>query len=329
MGWKLSPEGQLIFVPDRQGQGDGDSGFLPDMFTDPIDISRGGGGGIDDLIDAYFERETAEAAGRAEEVSRTGDVSRSGDTRQTRTGTERISTTERIRGTETIRSDEFIFQRNRVYIDVPTPEEFLDDFSNAFAGFGQDMLAAGMSPADLNILLDPGSGLMSGLLNEYMGNLAQRAARGEDLFDIAGLGGGEQFLGTRAGRRTDTTFGKKTVSKAKQTITRMTRTQAEEVLRQTGREVTNENVKSVIDGDVQRQRESIATTQDQTTSATEDTTRTETGTTEEDITRTETGRSIFVEQEELFRRSKVTPIFKFSPTDFLGERFGGDTGMLA
>ncbi|KKN01205.1 hypothetical protein LCGC14_1130060 [marine sediment metagenome] len=296
MGWKIAPNGQLVFMPDSPGGTFAEPGVLTDT---------------DALIDAYFNRESEEAAGRAESTSLTGDVSISGTSQQTRTGTETVTSEETIRGME------FISQRKRVYIDVPTPEAFLDDFSNAFAGWGQDMLAAGMSPADLNILLDPGSGLMSGLLNEYMGNLAQRAARGEDLFDIAGLGGGEQFLGTRAGERSVT------VTKAERKITRITRTQAEEILRQTDRDVTNENIQSVIDDDVQRQQESIATARDKTTATAT------TGTTKEDITRKEETTSVFAQTEELFRRPEVMPIFKFSPTDFLGERFDGDVGKLA
>jgi hypothetical protein len=247
---------------------------------------------IEALLEAW-RRQQQEEGGRAEFVSETGE-------RVTRGETERD-----IVSTTTAQFDELIKQVSRVYVDVPTPEEFLDDFSNAFVGYAQDMVEAGMSQGDINLMLDPGTGFMQTMLNEYMGNLAQRAARGEDLFDIAGLEGAPELVGTRPGAVTE------------QEITRMTRTQAEQVLKERGEEVTNESVQSVIDDDFQ-QRQSAMTARMEETVVT---------TTEETLT--ETGERRFEETEEIFQRPRVTPIFKFSPGEFLQERFGDDLGQLS
>jgi hypothetical protein len=252
---------------------------------------------VEDLIKEWLEgeEEAAEEAagdGRAEDIRTTG-------TRETRGEAER-----EITGTTTREFDEFIKQITRVYIDVPTPEEFLDDFGNALAGYAQDMVEAGMSQGDLNLMLDPTTGFMQTMLNEYTGNLAQRAAAGEDIFEVAGVGGEEQLLGTRTGEVTV------------QDITRMTRTRAEEVLRESGEQVTEESLQRIIDEDTQRQQETIRETTDQVT------------TTERDETVTETGERRFEETEALISRPRLTPVYKFSPSDFLTERFGDDIGQL-
>jgi hypothetical protein len=246
---------------------------------------------IESLIEGLLEDE--DEGGRAEDISETG-------TRAIRGETERD-----ITGTTTREFDELIRQISRVYIDVPTPEEFLDDFSNAFMGYAQDMVEAGMSQGDINLMLDPGTGFMQTMMSEYMGNLAQRAARGEDLFDIAGLEGAPELIGTRPGAVTV------------QEITRMTREQAEQVLRERGEQVTTESVQRTIDEDVQRQQSAITTTQDEVTTETRD------------ETLTETGERRFEETEEIFRRPRVAPVFRFSPGEFLQERFGDDIGQLA
>ena len=135
MAFRLSPDGELIFVQPRIPGSD-----------DDFDST------LEELLERYFAEQSEDSAGRA------GDSFISG------------ATTQGITGRETIRSDESITQRTRVFLDIPTPEEFLDDFSNAFSGFAQRMVQGGLSGADLNTMLDPSSGFMQSMLGEYMGN---------------------------------------------------------------------------------------------------------------------------------------------------------------
>ncbi len=266
MPLRMSPEGELIFVlPAPSGTDEGN---------------------IEDTIDKYLAENSEESA---DSIATSGGSSVSG------------STTRDITGEQTSESDEFITQRTRTFLDVPTPEQFLDNFSNALSGFAQQAGAAGLSGGDLNALLDPASGMMQTLLQEYMGNLAERAAKGEDLFEVVGAeGGGEEFIGSRLGRGTEQTF------------ERVTRIQAEEILKERGETVTAENITRVIDEETQARSEAIARSQDTTT------------TTKEDKTTTQKGDSTFEETEDLFRRPQLAPVFKFSPTNFLTGRFDAE-----
>jgi hypothetical protein len=218
-------------------------------------------------------------------------------------------TTRDITGETTTTQDEFIRQISRTYIDVPTAEEFLNNFENAYAGFLQGMRETGLSQTDITAALDPGSGIMDTFMDEYMGELAQRAARGEDIFEVVGLEGEPVLIGERPGEVTTTE------------ITRMTTTEAERVLRESGQEVTQESVSQLItaDEEEQRRRQEAMTT----TTTTDQTVRE----TEEETTRF-AGERRFEETEQLFERPRVVPVFKFSPTEFLQERFP-DPGMLS
>jgi hypothetical protein len=171
------------------------------------------------------------------------------------------------------------------------------------------MREAGLSQTDIAAALDPGSGIMDTFMEEYMGELSQRAARGEDIFEVVGLEGEPEFLGTRPGAVTTTE------------ITRMTTTEAERVLRESGQEVTQESVSQLItsDEDEQRRRQEAQTT----TTTTDQTVRE----TEEETTRF-VGETRFEETQEIWRQPQVVPVFKFSPTEFLQERFP-DPGMLS
>lgn len=243
----------------------------------------------DDLIDRIMSGRDDADSGPAEEITESGARTTIGETIRDITGTE---------STEFL---ELVEQISREYIDVPTNEEILDNFETAFSGFAANASEAGLSQADIQTMLDPRSGFMQSMLQEYMGEIAQRAQAGEDLFEVVGVDGGEEFLGTRTG------------DVVSETIGRMSRTQAEEVLRERGEQVTNESVQRTIDEDFQQQQSSLSETTDQTTTQTEETTS---GT---------TGQTRFEGTEEIFRRPRVTPTFAFSPTEFFLTRFAPGT----
>jgi hypothetical protein len=205
-----------------------------------------------------------------------------------------------LTGTEKITSEEVISQINREYFEVETPEKFLDTFMNAFAGFALSASEAGLGGADLETMLDPGSGFMQSMLTEYIGRQAQIAASGENPYEVVGVGGGEEFLGERTGD----------VSKTE--IKRMTRVEAEETLRRQGQTVTSENIQRTIDDDFQSQQSALTTTSTGET-------KTDTDTSSEQLSTSE-----FTETEQIFSRNRLDQVFKFSPSDFLKGRFNAE-----
>lgn len=89
----------------------------------------------------------------------------------------------------------------RKYIDVPTPEEFLDDFQNALAGHLQSGIQSGaVSHQAAQWALSHASQL----LDTYTGHLAQMAAQGQQIFKANLPSGDPQYLGTRIGDVTQT-----------------------------------------------------------------------------------------------------------------------------
>lgn len=223
-----------------------------------------------------------------------------GDTTRVGTVREDIRVQEQLTGVEKITSEELTTQLSREYFEVQTAEKFLDDFFNAFAGFAQSASAAGLSGGDIETMLNPASGFMQSMLTEYIGQQAQRAAAGEDIYEVVGVDGQEEFIGTRTGDVTRTE------------VRRMTRTEAEETLRRQGETVTTESIQQTIDADMQSQQSAITTITDQEV------------TTQRDTTREQIGVSEFREEVEIFARPRLDQVFKFSPSDFLQQRFGAE-----
>lgn len=297
---------------DEGGITDFIEGLSPESRQEAIDLiggPTGGDGGDNDFVNTLLDclgsgktrAECLEESGISEPSEPSGPAGPAGSITQTGTGARTGETEIDSTRTTTTQSLELIKQISREYIDVPTAEEFLDNFETAFSGFAANAAEAGMSSADIDTLLDPRSGFMQSMLQEYMGNLAQRAQAGEDIFEVVGVGGQEERLGTRTGDITETAIG------------RMTRTEAEQILTERGEEITSESIQSTIDEDFQTRQETMATTTEETTTSTQ-----------EEITG-ETGTTRFEETEELFSRPRVTPVFRFSPTEFLLTRFASGT----
>lgn len=180
-------------------------------------------------------------------------------------------------------------QRARRYVDVPTPEEFLNDFETGVRGFLSDLVRSGqLDFSDAQLMLDPATGVLDTLLDQYLGELASRASQGEDIFEVVGVEGTPQRLGEREGRVTETEAQIERETKLEQ--------------RQT------EGVSQVIGG------EQVSTQQQQTLAQQQK----ETGVQKEQ----------FQETEEIFRRPNIAITFKLSPLDFLKREYS-DPGKLA
>lgn len=84
------------------------------------------------------------------------------------------------------------------FVDVPTPEEFLDDWENAFAGYMYSLFNSGQINRET---LDYAFANRTVFLNRYLAALSERMARGEDIFKVVGLTGPVQTIGHRFGGR--------------------------------------------------------------------------------------------------------------------------------
>lgn len=124
--------------------------------------------------DVYGERYTQEQIDRNADINRTEQSDTSRDT----TGSETSSGT------------------IRRYQDVPTNEEFLDDFHNGFAGYIQDHLASGGVSQPAAAWLMSHEGLF---LNQYLGQLDKIAASGQPIFRVVGANNNVRYLGARPG----------------------------------------------------------------------------------------------------------------------------------
>ena len=197
----------------------------------------------------------------------------------------RTSTT--VTGQETIRRTRFI--------EVPTPEHFLNEFQNALRAQLNVLLAEGqISFDDAQLILDPSTGIMNTLLDEYLGVLGKKALAGEPLFDIPARPTSGIPIGSRSapgGEQSQITT--KTEGTSKQTS------------EQTGSTTTIGGVGG--------------TTQQQTKTTTEQNINTE----------QQVKRDV---KQELIEEFRVVPsldlVFRYSPTKFLSDRFKNPGELL-
>jgi hypothetical protein len=198
-------------------------------------------------------------------------------------------------------------QISRRFFDVPTPEKFLDNFEIAYGGFLENMRDSGLGPGDIGLALDPATGLMDLLLGEYMGGLAQRAAAGEDIFSIVGTEEDFELLRTEPGTESVTREKSESVSTSRTGGTSSSKSEKEtgEVFDVAG------DTQSVVPG-----KTVTSTSTGESRSTSQQTSR-------------QTRESTFKGVTELLSRPETAAVFKFSPTDFLQERFNGDAGELA
>jgi len=216
----------------------------------------------------------------------------------TEDATQTTETDVTLTGLDQQQSEEIINRIERVYFDVQTPEDFLDDFFTAFSGFAVSMASGGLGDADFTQMLDPGSGFMQQMMNEFIGEQARRAAAGEDIFEVVGVEGDPEFLGSREGDVSTTV------------ARRLTRQQASEQLRRDGITVTEESIDQTIEDDYQEQLRNSTVNQSQETQ------------TDRDTVTIEDSSSEFTEQEDVFSRPRIDQVYKFSPANFLASKYG-------
>lgn len=112
------------------------------------------------------------------------------------TGSENRNTTTNQNSDENVTGSRNSTGTARKYMDVPTPEEFLDDFQNGFAAHVKSARQSGA------LSLNQARWLMDNpdiFFNDYLGELSQRAARGEQIFQPTKFDPSETYLGTRKG----------------------------------------------------------------------------------------------------------------------------------
>ena len=134
--------------------------------------------------------------GAGEDVNRdlVRDVARQGSTD--------ISTTRDIqRNEEVTRTGQTaITGTERRYIDIPTPEEFLDDFRTGFSTYIKNL--GGAIPHNAGLWLAEN---MEMFLDSYLGTLGQMAQRGEQVFRATAVSPEVTPLGQRPGEVSDVT----------------------------------------------------------------------------------------------------------------------------
>lgn len=194
-------------------------------------------------------------------------------------------------------------QISRRFFDVPTEEEFLNNFENAFSGFLRGMGEKGLGGNDISLALDPATGLMDMLLADYMGNIAQRADQGEDIYELVG---------------TEANYGLIRHEPGSESVTRgRGHQETRGGTTETGETVSTDTSVSGKPGE-----------EGKVTSTSEQVSTRENISTQEHIT-DDTRESRFREITEVLARPQIAAVFKFSPTEFLEERFQGDAGELA
>lgn len=233
-----------------------------------------------------------------ENRNRISNTSRTSTTNINRTGQTNITGTETITGSE------------RRYIDVPTPEEFLDDFRTGLVTHIKQVRAdGGLSGLGVNAstwIMEN----MNILFDAYTAELGTRAARGEQIFEVVGATGTPQFEGQREGRVSNINRKGTTVEKGTTTT------------QQAGTTVTKGQTKDQVapgstggTGQPLPQDQTIVNSQD--TQNVNDTTRTSTT----DVTNRNQQTQTNV-KEDIFSRPNLTTVKKLSPLDFLGKNFG-------
>jgi len=170
---------------------------------------------------------------------------------------------------------------SREYLDIPTPEEFLDRFETGLATHVKAQVQAGKLSRGAGLwLLDNPDVLYS----DYMAELGARAAKGEQIFKPVGVGGAApEFLGTRPG--------------AVETSQAELETKALEKAQQSATAVQAAGTGGGGGGTTQRQT----------------TTTTQTAEQQKELSQME-------QTQQIFARPNLTAVYALSPLEFLQQR---------
>lgn len=183
--------------------------------------------------------------------------------------------------TSKIERDSEIRRTSRLYVDVPTADEFMDDFQVGFNAFAEEAVKNGTINSRQRGWIGD---MAQDFFEMYMGELGSRAARGEDIFRVVGLNAEEEKIGHRMGDVTEETV--KETTKEEQQVSEETKaTAGDGDLRETGRP------------------SSESTTVDETT------------------TQEGTSSTAGQETEEIFKRNRLAVVHDLSPAAFMMQRF--------
>jgi len=173
---------------------------------------------------------------------------------------------------------------SRQYLEVPTPEEFLDRFETGLATHVKEQVQAGKLSrgAGLWLLDNP-----EVLYNDYMAELGARAAKGEQIFKPVGVGGAApEFLGTRPGA---------VETSATEALTKATE-QEQSQAQQAATAVQ-------AAGGAATQRQTATTTEQQTVTTAK----------QKELSQLE-------QTQQIFARPNLTTVYALSPLEFLQQR---------
>lgn len=196
--------------------------------------------------------------------------------------------------------NEIIRQTVRRYIDIPTPEQVLDDFETGVSAYMDALVQAGaMSRSDQALAM---STMMPVFLSDYLADLGQRAARGEDIYRVVGVEGEPEFIGTRAGEVSDTIIDEETRRRGKTTTDEAGTTTSSSTSTGTAKQggESQQNTRSEV-----AQRSETTTTRKQ-----------------EDTTETGRTRRRTEQTEEIFARPELARVRAISPAAFMMNKYG-------
>ncbi len=195
-----------------------------------------------------------------------------------------------------------ITEQRDVFVDVPTPEEVLDDFRTGVATYAENLFSSGAIDQNTRRFLLDNPNV---LLGPYLGALGQLADAGENIFEIVGTDF-ELIPIEQIGER----IGPELVQEINSTIERIE--SGELTIEELTQRVQDELFSGTEDPDQQREiQETINEifTQHGTTT-----------TTEETVT-----NLLQLTTERIFQRPNLATVFSLSPLDFLRERFTGQS----
>lgn len=193
---------------------------------------------------------------------------------------EYVTTT--IERQELVSRDEVM--RRREYLDIPTPEEFLDEFNVALATHTEQLVETGELDRDTAQWIRDNPDI---LFDRYIAAMGERAATGEQIFKPVGVEGEPELLGERPGRREV-----RDVETVRGALTETAR-QAQQVAQVTA-------------GGVTVPRTTQRTTQEVTR-----------------LTERERLGATFAETEEIYARPRLGYAYALSPTEWLKEYAAG------
>jgi hypothetical protein len=231
-----------------------------------------------------------------ENISRNIDTTIEEATRQTRTAEELLRTT----------GEEVSVRHETRFVDVPTPEEFLNNFETAIITQADTLKRSGQIDQLTKDFMTNNPGFF---FNDYIADLGRRAQAGEDIFKVVGLDQQPVRIGARPGEaiREEVTSTLEAIRTGTLTI--------EDVVERTIERLVNEAGTQTADGDVGTT--TLALKESITEQVNEIFRQFSTETSVEERVSTLTGFTI----EEVLQRPNLTTVFAFTPTQFLTERF--------